>query len=144
MLHFGLDTLAYFVKFDKSCYSILHNISKEEPKFLFGASFGLWNRNSISIYRRSSLHYIDKIDLFAVRYSYWKKSDKEYIGSIDTDMWHTMDMKFEKNNNIFHIAVRSHDHIKKLNFSTHFDYPVTKWGFIKKETFDDIINLERA
>lgn len=142
-IHFGIDQLAYFVKFDKSYYSIWQNFSKDEPELLFGASFGIWKRNSISIYSRSSLHYFDKVDLFAVRYNYWKKSDNEYIGSVDTDKQLTIRIIFDRKKDIFRIRVRDHEtHSGKINFFTHFFYPLNKWGFIRKTTYDDI-SIER-
>lgn len=144
MLHFGLNTLQYVVKFDSSCYYPF-NLSKERrnTKVLFGASFGFFGYNSISIARRPSEDRIDKIDLFAYTYSNGFKTE-EYVGSIDIEKKYVLKLTFDNDKKIFRVQAREYeDATLWINFKNHYAYPFFRIGYTMEKTYGDKILLEK-
>lgn len=144
MLHLGLNILQYVVKFDSSCY-YPYTLDKERrnTKVLFGASFGFFRYNSISIARRPSEDRIDKMDLFAYTYSNGFKAE-EYVGSVDIEKRHLLKLAFEKNNKIFRLQAFEYDQaIRIVNFSTHYAYPLCRIGYTIAKTYGDKILMQK-
>lgn len=144
MLHFGLNTLSYNIKFDNKCYyPISLDGEKTNTKLLAGASFGyLWNQHSISTaWRPSYTHY--KIDLFAYIFNRGKFFE-DYVGSIEMDKMYLLVMKFEEENNNYRIKIWDENNgEKKYHHMSYFKYPAFKWGYTKEQIDGENIILQR-
>lgn len=144
MLHLGIEELEYKVRFGESCYyPFTFSEERRHTKILFGACFGWWWADSISIARRPSESKLDKIDLFAYTYcNGWNK--EEYAGSIDIEKDYRLKIIFEKENSVYRIqAIQEKESKPIINFCTHYKYPILPFGCTIKRTYGDKIVLEK-
>ena len=144
MFHFRIEQLEYKVKFDSSCYyPITFNEERRHTKILFGACFGWWWTNSISIAHRPNDSKLDKIDLFAYTYSNgW--NNEEYAGSIDIEKNYRLRLVFERQNHAYRIQALSENETKPaVNFLTHYKYPIISFGYSIQRTYGSKILLEQ-
>lgn len=143
MLHFGLNQLSYSIRFDNSCYyPFSFSEERRNTKHLCGASFGYnFKSDSISIARRPSESQLEKIDLFAHIYN-GGKFNEDYVGSIDTNKFYLILMKFEDDNNNYRIKIydeRTGE--KKYHHMSYFRYPLFKWGYTKERLYGQGSNI---
>lgn len=140
MIHLGLKDLVYAVNFDASCYYPIA-YEKADTKILFGRSFGLFSSNSISVAWRPSDR-LEQIDLYSSVNSNGINL-LSYIGTMPTNKKYSIKIKLHPEYNMYWINIRNESsNLNHISFSSHFKFPVFRWGYTIKKNNNYKILLE--
>lgn len=144
MFHIGIGKLKYLVKFHSSCYyPFSFSEERTHTKILFGASFGWWWENSISISQRPSHTKIDKIDLFTCTYKNGIKFE-DFIGSVNIEENYLIKLIFDKHNLIYRVQVFPHQQAHSIiNSCIPYKYPAMDFGWTINRNQGKKIVLEK-
>lgn len=143
MLHIGLKTLSYKVRFNHTCSYPFSFVSGKNTKRLFGITYGWLTNSSVSVDWRPQEESVGKIALFAHTYMNGVESTN-YVGTIETDKTYFIKIRREREHDIYWIEVFQ-EGVKKgvINFSTYFKYPFFKIGYTLRRTHGYEILSER-
>jgi len=143
MLHLGLKTLSYKVRFDNTCSYPVSFVNGKNTKLLFGITYGWLRNSSVSVAWRPKEESVGKIALFAHTYMNGVES-MDYAGTIETDKTYFVKIKRERKHDIYWLEVFEEGiKNKAINFSTYFKYPFLKIGYTLRRTHGYKILMER-
>lgn len=139
MLYLGINNLTYTIEFNSSCWHPIVAEKDRETQFILGCSFGLFKRKMISLSTRPSETQINVMDLF-MRMRYNEARSEYYIGSLQTEKRYGINMKFNRDFKSCCIDARDSDFGNKvIGFSSYYNYPSAKWGFILESHNKEIL-----